>query len=85
MFVREERRGKGIAKSILSDLERWASELNFSGCVLETGLKQPEAIALYQKSGYETIPNYGQYVSVTNSVCMKKLINQPSAFNFLES
>ncbi len=75
MFVREERRGRGIAKSILSELETWASELTFSECILETGIKQPEAIALYQKSGYQTIPNYGQYEGVENSVCMKKLIS----------
>ncbi len=74
MFVRAEWRGRGIAKSILSELEAWASELNYSECILETGLKQPEAVALYQKSGYETIPNYGQYNGVENSVCMRKLI-----------
>ncbi len=74
MFVRAERRGRGIAKSILSELEMWAGELNFSECILETGLKQPEAIALYQKSGYETITNYGQYAGVENSVCMKKFV-----------
>ncbi len=74
MFVREKRRGRGIAKSILSELEMWANELDFSECILETGLKQPEAIALYRKSGYATIPNYGQYSGVENSVCMKKLI-----------
>jgi GNAT superfamily N-acetyltransferase len=74
MFVRAERRGRGIAKSILSELEMWANELGFSECILETGLKQPEAIGLYQKSGYETIPNYGQYIGVENSVCMKKSI-----------
>jgi len=72
MFIRAERRGRGIAKSILFELETWAKELNFSECVLETGLKQPEAIALYRKSGYETMPNYGQYAGVENSVCMKK-------------
>jgi putative acetyltransferase len=74
MFVRPERRGQGIAKSILSELETWANELNFSDCILETGLKQPEAIGLYQKSGYRPIPNYGQYKGVENSVCMKKTI-----------
>lgn len=52
MFVRPERRVRGIAKSILLELETWAGELNFSECILETGLKQPEAIRLYQKSGY---------------------------------
>lgn len=74
MFVRPERRGRGVAKSILAELEKWAKELNFSECVLETGLKQPEAIGLYQKSGYEKISNYGQYEGVENSVCMKKAI-----------
>jgi GNAT superfamily N-acetyltransferase len=72
MFVRAEWRGRGIAKSILSELETWASELGFSECILETGWNQPEAIGLYQKCGYETIPNYGQYSGVENSVCMKK-------------
>ena len=76
MFVQAERRGRGIAGKILAELETWAKELNFSECVLETGLKQPEAIALYQKSGYKTIPNYGQYAGVENSICMKKLITR---------
>lgn len=75
MFVRPEQRGRGIAKSILSELETWAQELNFSECILETGWKQPEAIALYEKSGYETIPNYGQYSGVESSVCMRKPLN----------
>ncbi len=75
MFVRPENRGRGIAGKILTELETWAKELNFSECVLETGVKQPEAIRLYQKSGYETISSYGQYLNVENSVCMKKLIN----------
>jgi GNAT superfamily N-acetyltransferase len=74
MFVRPENRGRGIAGQILTELETWAKKLNFSECVLETGLKQPEAIRLYQKSGYKIIPNYGQYVGVENSVCMKKAI-----------
>jgi len=74
MFVKPEQRGCGIAGSILSELESWADELNFSECILETGWKQPEAIGLYQKSGYETIPNYGQYAGVENSVCMRKSV-----------
>jgi GNAT superfamily N-acetyltransferase len=78
MFVRADRRGRGIAKSILSELETWANELGFSECILETGFKQPEAIALYQKCGYETIPNYGQYSGVQNSICMKKVIRKDS-------
>lgn len=72
MYVREENRSRGIAAQILTELETWARELNFKQAILETGLKQPEAIRLYQKSGYEIIPNYGQYAGVENSVCMSK-------------
>ena len=74
MFVRPAFRGRGIAFQILQELENWASGLGYSYCVLETGKKQPEAIALYKKSGYEVIPNYGQYENVSNSVCMQKRI-----------
>ncbi len=78
MFVRPENRGRGNAGQILTELETWAKELNYSGCILETGIKQPEAIRLYQKSGYERIPSYGQYLNVENSVCMKKVISNDS-------
>lgn len=74
MYVREEHRGQGVAGKILAELENWAKESNFSTCVLETGKKQPEAIALYRRSGYEIIENYGQYAGVENSVCMRKFI-----------
>ena len=74
MFVKEEFRRNGIAGKILKELELWVKESGFSACVLETGKKQPEAIRLYQNSGYEIIPNYGQYENVENSVCMRKVI-----------
>ena len=73
MYVKNEYRGKGIGVIILTELEAWASELNYTSAILETGKKQPEAIRLYQKSGYILIPNFGQYENVENSVCMKKI------------
>ncbi|PTX14389.1 acetyltransferase (GNAT) family protein [Pontibacter mucosus] len=72
MYVREELRGQGIARQVMQELERWAAELGYTSCILETGKKQPEAISLYQKCGYTLIPNYGQYKGVENSVCMQK-------------
>ncbi len=72
MFVTPEHRGKGAAGEILKQLEMWAAEAGYTVCVLETGKKQPEAIALYSKSGYAVIPNYGQYAGVENSVCFRK-------------
>ena len=72
MYVPPALRGKGIASTVLAALEDWAKELNYQRCILETGKKQPEAIALYKKSGYSIIPNYGQYENVENSVCFEK-------------
>lgn len=74
MFVQPTHRQQGVAQAVLAELERWASELGYASCVLETGKRQPEAIALYQRSGYALIPNYGQYVGVENSVCMRKAL-----------
>lgn len=74
MFVPEDKRGKGIASLVLNELEKWATELDNKKCVLETGYKQPEAIALYKKNGYTQIPNYGQYIGMDNSVCFEKVL-----------
>ena len=74
MFTRPEYRGQRIAEQVLIALETWARELNVADCVLETGKKQPEAIRLYQRCGYEIIPNFGPYAGDENSVCMKKTI-----------
>jgi putative acetyltransferase len=75
MFVVSDHRGKGIAGRILDELEHWAVESGFSRSVLETGIKQTEAIGLYQKKGYAKIENYGQYIGMENSVCFGKRLH----------
>lgn len=72
MFTLPEHRGKGIAKAILAALENWALEENYSIALLETGVTMKNAIHLYQKMGYKITDNYGQYIGVENSICMKK-------------
>ena len=72
MYTLPEFRGKGIATKVLIELEKWVNELGYEKCILETGKKQPEAIALYKKNGYKLIPNFGQYAEVENSVCFEK-------------
>jgi putative acetyltransferase len=74
MYTLPESRGKGIASKILRELEAWAVELSYEKCILETGKKQPEAIGLYKKNGYQIIPNYGQYAEIENSICFEKPI-----------
>lgn len=74
MYVKTEFRGLRIGRKILKELESWALELNYSECILETGKKLSEAVNFYLSSGYEVIPNYGQYAGVELSVCMKKYL-----------
>ena len=74
MYTLPSSRGKGVASRVLAELEKWAKELAYEKCILETGIKQPEAIGLYRKSGYRQIPNYGQYAEVEESQCFEKLI-----------
>lgn len=74
MYTSPKSRGKGIASTILSELEKWTKELSYKRCILETGIKQPEAIGLYHKNGYQLIPNYGQYKGVADSKCFEKKV-----------
>ncbi|RFP65146.1 GNAT family N-acetyltransferase [Hymenobacter lapidiphilus] len=72
VFVQPAFRGLGAARAVLMELEQWAGELAYAGYVLETGQNQPEAIRLYESSGYRRTPNFGPYAGVANSVCMRK-------------
>ena len=72
MFVNPNHRNKGIAKMILQELINWSQEENFTTAILETAQKLKPAIALYQKFGFEITPNYGQYINVESSVCMRR-------------
>ena len=76
MYTLPDSRGKGVAGNVLGELEIWATELHCEKCILETGKRQPEAIALYQKNGYSIIPNYGQYEGIENSLCFEKGLKQ---------
>ena len=74
MFVHPNYRNIGIANLVLSELEIWAKQLGNTSCILETSFKLESAIALYKKSGFKIISNYGQYKGVESSVCMKKIL-----------
>ena len=74
MYVKKEYRGKNLAQQILNDLEVWARSLGYKKCVLETGKRQIEAVKFYKKCGYKTIPKYGQYKNMENSLCFEKQV-----------
>jgi putative acetyltransferase len=72
MFVAPEARGAGVATALLAELEATAAELGVTRLVLETGPRQPDAIALYEKHGYAAIPNFGPYINDPLSLCFAK-------------
>jgi GNAT superfamily N-acetyltransferase len=74
MYVAPQARGLGISRWILSALEQEARTLGSKRLRLETGINQPEAIGLYESSGFERIPSFGPYVGEARSVCFEKLL-----------
>ena len=72
IFVAKENRGQGLSKRLMSQLETLAKNKGYHDAVLETGIKQFEAINLYKSMGYKVTENYEPYVGNANSVCMKK-------------
>jgi GNAT superfamily N-acetyltransferase len=77
MFVVPEARGRGLARRTLAELESSAAAAGRTRMVLETGLKQPEAIALYESCGYEPVPKFGYYRHDELSVCLGKDLAAP--------
>ncbi|KUO18874.1 GNAT family N-acetyltransferase [Streptomyces dysideae] len=74
MFVIEQARGQGLARRILAALEEDARAADRIRMVLETGTKQPEAIALYTSSGYEPCTKFGYYRDYESSRCFAKAL-----------
>lgn len=74
MFVRRESRRQGIAQAILHALEAQAKRRGYTHCVLETAIRQPEALALYRAAGYSEIEPFGPYVESERSVCLGKTL-----------
>ena len=72
MYVVPSARGAGHARLVLAELERTAAEAGIEALVLETGLRQPEAIGLYTSSGYTPIPSFGHYRESPLNRCFGK-------------
>jgi GNAT superfamily N-acetyltransferase len=72
MYVVDSVRGKGYSRLVLAHLEETAREAGLRRMVLETGLRQPEAISLYTTSGYVQIDNFGVYRDHPESRCFGK-------------
>jgi len=72
MFTLPSHRGRGLARRILAELETWALALGARRLALETGVRQHQAIALYERSGFIPIDPFGEYADSPLSLCMAK-------------
>lgn len=72
MFVTHSARRDGIARALLARLEDDARRHGYRDLVLETGVRQLPAIALYRGCGWRRIPAYPPYVGDPMSLCMGK-------------
>jgi len=73
MYMAPSVRGKGLAKQLVAALEAEARALGAKRLVLETGVRQLAALALYRGAGFQPIPLYGEYcLSPETSVCLGK-------------
>jgi GNAT superfamily N-acetyltransferase len=72
MYVVPWARGRGLARLMLARLEQTAREGGAEVVVLETGIRQPEALALYASAGYEPIPKFGFYRDSDLSRCLAR-------------
>ena len=74
MYVRPENRGSGISTAVLDEIEAHARGLGWDRLVLETGVRQPDAIRFYTREGYTPIPRFGHYVDAEESRCFEKVL-----------
>ncbi|MGY4827709.1 GNAT family N-acetyltransferase [Sphaerotilaceae bacterium SBD11-9] len=79
MYVRPAARGQGVARQVLSLLEARAQAAGCTLLRLETGPSQPEAIALYERFGYQRCPRFGDYADDPFSVFMERSLPAGSA------
>jgi GNAT superfamily N-acetyltransferase len=79
MYVVPDARRSGVAAELLRVLEARAAALGYRRLRLETGVRQPEAIALYERFGYTRIANYPPYEHAPTSVCFEKVLTPSSA------
>ena len=78
MYVSPAARGRGFARAMLAELERTARAAGRRRIVLETGQRQPEALALYASAGYVEVPKFGYYADAAESVHLGKDMEEPA-------
>jgi GNAT superfamily N-acetyltransferase len=80
MYLAPSVRGTGLGRRLVEALEAEARALGARRLVLETGVRQLAALALYRATGFQPIPLYGEYcLSPETSICLGKDLSHPLA------
>ena len=77
MYVAPAVRNRGLARQLLAELERTAAAAGHRRIILESGSRQPEAVALYRSSGYTQVPPFGHYASAPGAIHLGKRLDPP--------
>ena len=77
MYVSRAARRQGLARKILAELERTAAGAGIERVVLNTGRAQPEAVALYKRSGYVAVAPFGHYACHPEALFFGKSLREP--------
>lgn len=72
VFVTPAARGRGLSRLLMAEAEQVAREHRASSLVLQTGDRQPDAVALYRSIGYRTVDVFPPYDIIRNSICFEK-------------
>jgi GNAT superfamily N-acetyltransferase len=79
MYTSPSARRRGVSRAVLARLESEAAGFGYRRLQLQTGLRQPEAMALYAASGYHRIPNFGMWAASELTACFAKDLPRGSA------
>ncbi|MFT5504895.1 MAG: putative acetyltransferase [Gammaproteobacteria bacterium] len=72
LFIDPDYRGRGLATHLMIALQQQMKSEGYALCRLETGVRQPESIALYESCGFQMRGFYGQYSDDPLSIFMEK-------------
>ena len=78
LYVAPGHRRRGIAQVVLDALETSAARAGHRSVVLNTGDRQPEALALYERAGYGPVPGYGVYACAPGAVFLGRELPRPA-------
>ena len=75
LFLEDDARGAGAARALLAAADDEARALGCTNLVLQTGIRQPEAVSLYLATGWRPIAPFGPYVGDLHSLCFGKVLD----------